>query len=93
MPGFDVLNQSPAVVIVGDSQVGKRTLLQKLPGVGVPAPDGSVPFSLDTKYYTAIARLITDGNGGQSLSHDNNAECEAILLVFDCTRWAAFTLL
>lgn len=90
MPGVDLLSQAPGVIILGGDQVGKKALIERLPGTSASATEASGAMLLDTKYYTALVRLNIVNH-----SESPDQEYEGVILVFDATRWwcSHFTIL
>ena len=76
----------PVIALLGDRQVGKETLLQRITSTQACSTSGV--WDIDTKYYTARASLATANNpeDGRRLA----AACEALVLVFDASQEASF---
>ena len=92
MPG-DAL---PCVLLVGTSDAGKRTLINKLCSdtAEQPAKAGAV-WSFSTKYYEATAKLVTHVIPGVRLDQTKQVEepegpVEAIVLLHECTKHESF---
>ena len=75
----------PIVLVHGDAQTGKKSLLEGLVsnvGRGNDASTSTMKF--DTKYYTAAAEVHL--TGGSHEGHSPDGVVEAVLLVFDSSR-------
>lgn len=86
------MSEEGRILLVGDSAVGKRQLLAAIGASPASEPGGAAhsQLRLDTKYYTADARVeLRHIDQCTSLQLGDGAY-EAVLLVFDVNRQASF---
>lgn len=89
MPGLDILANAPSIIVVGDHKVGKRSLVAGLPGISLDSSESVAALDIDTKYYTATARVQVHGGRHATPTPEESSGCEAVILVFDATRCAS----
>ena len=75
---------SPAILVLGNSVCGNDKILRALLG-----DSGTQTIFFDTKYYTAKAIIIAK----EDVDPENDPQLawEAVVLVFDTTRWLPLT--
>ena len=77
----------PCVLVVGCAAVGKKTLISRITG---SRSDQQVLWTIDTKYYTAQAQILSV-NIPPNNNHDSSAQdCESLILIFDAQREETF---
>jgi len=80
----------PMILIHGESETGKRSLLEGLASsLGGGGETSTSTISFDTKYYTARAKVHLSGGSHPAYSADG--EVEAMLIVFDSSRYFCLT--
>lgn len=84
MPELVSEEVAQGVLVVGDSQAGKASLLKKIPGATLIVDGSGGTLELDTKYYTASTTFVFVGGSHPVPSGSDTPE--ALILVFDCTR-------
>lgn len=90
MPAIAGGSPAPSLLVVGDNNVGKYTLVSSLqPENSTKSNDLGYHLHLDTKYYTAAVGVEV-ASTSQSV---NVRDHEAVLLMFDATREASFNQL
>lgn len=81
--------EDPMILIHGESETGKRSLLEGLASSLGGGETSTSTISFDTKYYTARAKVHLSGGSHPVYSADR--EVEAMLIVFDSSRYFCLT--
>ena len=75
----------PSVLIVGSSGVGKKTLTLRITGSATDRETLAL-WRIDTKYYTAHARIDSIKCTPNAIQNSTCPDCEALVLVVDAQR-------
>ncbi|BDA46154.1 probable alpha- and gamma-adaptin-binding protein p34 [Coccomyxa sp. Obi] len=75
----------PSIFIVGSSSVGKKTLTLRITG-SAPDQEASGSWRIDTKYYTAHARIEFIKCTSDTIQNSTCPDCEALILLVDAQR-------
>ncbi len=75
----------PSILIVGSCGVGKKTLTSRITGSAVDQ-EASDTWRIDTKYYTAHARIRSIKCISDTIQDSTCPDCEALILLVDAQR-------
>lgn len=75
----------PFILIVGSSGVGKKTLTSRITGSATDQ-ETLASWRIDTKYYTAHARIKSIKCTSDTTQNNTCPDCEALILLVDAQR-------